>query len=101
MGSSIGGGNVVITRINGLEVEFTGQYHTLIIQHKDKPGMVAKVSGILGSNGINIANMKVYRTSRGGNAIMVIETDDCIDMHISDVIKEIPDIFEATTLHKL
>jgi len=101
MGSSIGGGNIVITRINGLEVEFTGQYHTLVIQHRDKPGMVARVSGILSGSSINIASMKVYRTSRGGNAIMVIETDDYVDGNISEIIKQIPDIFEATSLHKL
>src|SRR5690554_2852359 len=47
VGSSIGGGNIKITEINGLALEFTGQYPTLITQHFDKPGVIAKVTTIL------------------------------------------------------
>ena len=46
-GSSIGGGNVIVTEINGMEIEFTGEYPTLIINHRDRPGMISKVSTII------------------------------------------------------
>ena len=41
-GSSVGGGNILITRINGMEVAFTGQNPTLIILHQDIPGVIAE-----------------------------------------------------------
>lgn len=75
-GASIGGGNIIIQKVNGLNVEFTGQYNTLIISHTDTPGAVAQVTNLLSCNYINIANMKVYRSCRGGDATMVIETDE-------------------------
>lgn len=79
VGASVGGGNIVIKRINGLDVEFDGQYHSLIVNHKDKPGVIAFVTGMVGKSQINIAGMRDYRSSRGGEAIMIIETDQQVD----------------------
>ena len=43
-GSSIGGGSIQIIDINGNKVEFTGDYPTIIISHRDVPGAVANVT---------------------------------------------------------
>lgn len=86
MGSSIGGGNIAIKKVNGLDVDFTGQFNTLLIEHMDRPGTISAVTGILGNNEINIAIMKVYRSSKGSRAIMVIETDQSVS---DDVIENI------------
>jgi L-serine dehydratase len=77
-GSSIGGGRITVNRINGVNVKFGGEYHTLLINHNDTPGVIAAVTIILADNGINIANMKTYRSHRGGEAMMVIETDQAV-----------------------
>ena len=37
-GKSIGGGNAVITRLNGVDVDLTGNYSTIVVQHIDKKG---------------------------------------------------------------
>ncbi len=74
-GASIGGGSIVIHRINGIPLAFTGELHTLIVVHTDMPGVVAAVAGILSERVINIATMKLYRSNKGGEAIMVLETD--------------------------
>ena len=37
-GESLGGGKVRIVRINGVEVDFTGEYNALIVVQQDKPG---------------------------------------------------------------
>ncbi|MBR4659048.1 MAG: L-serine ammonia-lyase, iron-sulfur-dependent subunit beta [Clostridia bacterium] len=77
LGRSIGGGNIIITEINGMEVEVTGEYPTIIIQHHDQPGVISDVARVLSQLGINIANMKVFRRSRGDkNAFMCIECDE-------------------------
>lgn len=82
IGSSIGGGNVVINNINGDEVSFTGQYPTLIVQHKDIKGMISKVSSILALEDINIGTMKVTRKARGQGASMIMETDSTIPDYV-------------------
>lgn len=73
LGSSIGGGNIVIYDINGDLVEFTGAYPTLIIKYIDQKGMVNRITSILWEKDINIANMKVVR--EGNIATMLCETD--------------------------
>jgi len=87
MGSSIGGGNVKVVEINGLKLEFTGQYPTLITRHIDHPGIIAKITSILAEHNINIAFMSVYRQSKGQDAFMIIESDNILDNKLIDYIK--------------
>ena len=74
-GASVGGGNILINRINGMAVEISGQFTTLIVLHRDAPGTIAHVTELLGSNGINIANFRLAREQKGGTAVMTIEID--------------------------
>ncbi|KGG80812.1 L-serine ammonia-lyase, iron-sulfur-dependent subunit beta [Caloranaerobacter azorensis] len=92
-GSSIGGGSIVITNINGYNVEFSGMYPTLIIKHIDKKGIISKVTTVLAKHDINIATMKVNRKIKGKEASMIIETDHEIN---STVIEELQNIKEIT-----
>ena len=75
VGESVGGGNIRISEINGLDVEFSGEYPTLVIQHNDKPGVIAEVSHVLAQLNVNIAFMRVFRHGKGEDAYMTIETD--------------------------
>lgn len=88
-GSSIGGGSVVITDINGFEVKFTGEYTTIITNHIDIKGIISDVSGILAHSGINIANMSVSRNSGAKDASMIIEIDDNPEQSVIDKIKQL------------
>ncbi|AAK78650.1 L-serine dehydratase [Clostridium acetobutylicum] len=92
MGSSTGGGNIKIIEINGSSVEFTGAYPTLIVSHKDVPGMISKITTMIYENNINIAFLKVYRSSRGFAAKMIVETDTVIDKQIIDKMKQIENL---------
>ena len=85
-GSSLGGGRIVITDINGFEMEYTAQTPTLIIRQEDKPGVISQVSGVLAEKGINIGVMKVSRQAKGDMAFCVIETDSEIR---EEVVKEL------------
>ncbi|MGL4363127.1 MAG: L-serine ammonia-lyase, iron-sulfur-dependent subunit beta [Cellulosilyticaceae bacterium] len=85
-GASIGGGNIRIEQINGVNVEFTGEYTTIVIKQQDKPGIVAHITEVLAKFGVNIAFMKLYRESKGSFAYTMIEIDEVIDKLI---IKEI------------
>ena len=87
VGESVGGGNILITEINGLDVEFTGDYPTLIVQHKDEPGVIAEVSHVLAQLNVNIAFMQVFRHSRGEDAYMTIETDQKVTAEMLQMIR--------------
>ena len=75
--------------------------HLLIMPHKDKPGMIAKVSTILGNNSINIRMMMVARKDEivGGESTMIITTDEHINDEILEEMKQIEGIFDAKYIY--
>ncbi|HYE82340.1 MAG TPA: L-serine ammonia-lyase, iron-sulfur-dependent subunit beta [Clostridia bacterium] len=91
VGCSIGGGNIRVIQINGLSVEFTGEYPTLIIRHIDRPGVIAEVTGLMVQFDINIAFMRVFRQSRGQDAFMIIETDNTIPRKVIAQVRALGD----------
>lgn len=92
IGSSIGGGSIKITEVNGNRVEFTGEYPTLIMSQKDVPGVVSKVTNLLYSEGINIAFMSVFRGQKGQGANMVFELDHTVDDDTVEKLKTIEEV---------
>ncbi|MDZ4168432.1 MAG: L-serine ammonia-lyase, iron-sulfur-dependent subunit beta [Coriobacteriia bacterium] len=85
-GSSLGGGDVLITAIDGFDVEIEGEMPLLVVEHEDRLGEIAAVTGILAESGVNIARMSVSRERRGARALMLIETDAEVDDATSDRI---------------
>ncbi len=65
-----------LTAVNGYELRFKLKTPLLFVWHVDRPGVVGDVGVILGEHGVNIAAMEVGRRERGGEAIMVIRTDE-------------------------
>ncbi len=78
-GCSIGGGMVEITHVDGYDVRFGCEFDTLLVLAEDRPGTINQVTGWLARQGINIAFLRVERDRRGGDAIMIIETDHMVD----------------------
>jgi len=74
-GASVGGAQVRLTRIGEFEVEANGRLPLLLVEHADRPGEIARVSALIAEDGANIAEMRVSRTRRGAEALMLIETD--------------------------
>lgn len=89
VGCSVGGGSILITEINGLNVELSGEYPTLIIQHRDEPGVIAEVSHVLAQLNINIAFMRVFRHGKGEDAYMTIETDQTVTQDMVGMIEKL------------
>lgn len=92
IGSSIGGGQVRVTEIDGFAVELDGKLPALITKHDDRRGVIALVSGLLANMNVNIATMRVFRSDKGGLASMVVECDSYIDTSILKAIEAIPAI---------
>lgn len=86
IGSSVGGGEIVITKIDSFGVKLTGKYPTIWIVHVDKPGIIAKVTSALALDGINIAAMEVFREDKGAMASMVIEIDQELPPEVENEI---------------
>ena len=98
--ASIGGGRIRVEHLNGVEVNFTGTFNTLIIRHRDVAGEVANVTRELAAAGVNIATMNVCRAKRGGDALMVIETDHKIPETVRSSIADLKNIHRVTYYEK-
>ena len=96
--SSIGGGQIRICEIDGLTANFTGDFPTLIVHNLDQPGHVTEVTSMLAHKSVNIATMQLYRDSRGGNAVMVIECDQEIPADSIRWLEHLEGIVKVTYL---
>lgn len=77
--ASTGGGEIVIQSIDGLEAGFSGKENTLVITHHDTPGMIARMTKEIAASNLNIATMRVFRQSAGGEALVALEMDSPAD----------------------
>jgi L-serine dehydratase len=100
-GSSLGAGRILVTEINGYKVEVTGSYHTIVLIAEDVKGSVAAIATILAEHEINIANLRLTRKERGGDAFMVIEVDDVPGEAVRDEIRALPWVRWAFRLDKV
>ncbi|AFQ45597.1 L-serine ammonia-lyase, iron-sulfur-dependent subunit beta [Desulfosporosinus meridiei] len=101
IGSSIGGGTIVIGKINEYEVDIRGDYPTLVVLHQDHPGVVAQVTLLLATAQINIASMRVAREKKGAQALMILETDQTIDKAVLELMRKLPKIEQAMAIEPL
>lgn len=100
IGESLGGSIINIAQIDGLPANISGDYPTLIASNMDVPGMVAKVSEVLFEAEINIAQMHLYRASRGKNSVLIAECDQEIENKTLNDIRDLDGIMKVSYLGK-
>lgn len=88
IGSSIGGGQIMIRSIDGFKAKIPLNASTLVITHEDKHGVLYRVTKILAESDINIATVTLTRQNRGALACAVIETDSFITDSIVKQLEE-------------
>ena len=91
-GKSIGGGNAVITRLNGVDVELTGNYCTLVVEHVDKKGTLAFVTTVLSAYDLNIGSLRLYRESKRKRAYAIIEVDTNVSNQVVSALKGVESV---------
>lgn len=96
--ASVGGGQIQICEIDGLTANFSGDHPTLIVHNLDQPGHVTEITSMLAHKSVNIATMQLYRSARGGNAVMVIECDQEVPMESVEWLEHLEGILKVTYL---
>lgn len=96
---SIGGGRIMVNKLDDIDVNFNAESNTLIVHNEDQPGHVAEVTAILNQKNINIATMQLFRDKRGGYAVMVIETDQIISEAAIEWLRDLKGIIKVTFLN--
>ena len=89
VGYSIGGGAVILHKLDGFQVDISFTLPAVIIMNRDVQGVVSAVTSYLSAHNVNIATMKLHRDTRGGLATMVIELDSAEEHADTEVIKNL------------
>jgi L-serine dehydratase len=85
-GSSLGGGLVKVFKVFGFDAAFSGAHHTLLLEHHDKPGVIASVTRVLADDAVNIATLHCARNRRGERAMMSLELEQAPAQHVLDYL---------------
>lgn len=101
-GCSVGGGAVIINKIENQNVNLTGAYPALIIKNKDVPGALASILSILTVGNVNISNLSLIRSDRINKTAMCVIELDCKPLSIIiDRIKKLEIVYEVSFMKEL
>ena len=102
-GASVGGGNILVNQIDGMKVEFNGENNTILVMHRDKPGVIAAVTQLMHWEyaELNISNFHLARQSKGGDAIMTIEIDGQPPEDLISAIRNIKNVSNAILVRRV
>ena len=100
-GNSTGGGNIEIIKINEFETSISGEYPTLLIFYKDKPGMISKVTELISEKHINVATLNCTRNAKGETASMCICLDSPAENGVAEKISELEDVYFVRNIEKM
>lgn len=99
--ASIGGGNVLVTELDGIPVELSGELDTLVAVHQDSVGIIAELTHILADHGINIASLHCSRTTKGMDAVTAVEADGSITEDCLSQCGRIPQLCRCVLIHRI
>ena len=97
-GVSVGGGAAKLTHIDGMRVEITGKSNSLVVHQHDEKGILAFITTTLLTANVNIATANLYRTSKGGQAFTIIETDEPLPDSLVSILEAHPGIHSAKAI---
>lgn len=99
-GASIGGGNIKLTEMDGLELDFNGAKAAVVVEIKDIPGAVSFVTGLLAHNNKNIATVSTNKPAKSEYTFVTIETDDKLEKDVIDQLKKFEVVAKVVVLDK-
>ncbi len=90
-----------IVKIDDFITSFEIAENILIAPHHNKPGMIARVSTVLGNNSVNISMMMVAKKQEkaGTESTMIMTTDEHIGPELLEEIKQIDGIYDAKSIY--
>jgi D-3-phosphoglycerate dehydrogenase len=73
-----------LVRVWDFQLEMPPGDHMVLLRYDDRPGVIGAIGTILGGSGVNIADMRVGRQEKGGEALMVLTVDSPIGADLLD-----------------
>ncbi len=84
--------NPRIVRLFSQPTEIVPSGVVLLLENKDRPGIVGYLGTLLGRHNVNIASMSLTRDTVGGHALTVLNLDSVPPAEVLDELQKDPDI---------
>lgn len=84
-----------IVKINGRHVEAKPEGVLLLLENRDRPGIVGLIGTMMGNHQVNIASMALSRNAPGGQALTVLNLDTAPPAELLKELLAIEDIRSA------
>jgi D-3-phosphoglycerate dehydrogenase len=84
--------NPRIVRLFSQPTEIVPSGVVLLLENKDRPGIVGYLGTLLGKHNVNIASMSLTRDTAGGHALTVLNLDSVPSAEVLDELQKDPDI---------
>lgn len=104
-GHEIGGtlsgrkGEERIVLVDGHYFDVPPAPHMVMVTNDDRPGVIGTVGTLLGTAGVNIADMDVGRSDTDGLAVMLIAPTAVVEQSVLDELRAAPGIVNVASLN--
>ncbi|MDE2476891.1 MAG: phosphoglycerate dehydrogenase, partial [Alphaproteobacteria bacterium] len=97
-GTVFSDGRPRLIQVKGINMEAEFAPHMLYVTNEDKPGFIGRLGTILGNASVNIANFNLGRSSRGADAIALVQVDEAVAQPVLQEIRRLPWVKQARAL---
>lgn len=87
-----------VVMVNGRHIEAQPEGVLLLLENKDRPGIVGHIGTLLGKHQVNIASMSLGRDTAGGTALTILNLDSAPGEKVMEELTGDADIVSARTL---
>lgn len=92
-------GTIVISRMGSFDrIYFQPRGHSLIVEYRDRPGVLAKITAACAERNINIEDIRAPRDSSGSRALAVLKVDQPVPPETLARLRDETDALAACTL---
>ena len=90
VGSSIGGGRILINELNGCRMDLTAELPAIVISHMDRKGVIHQITSVLLEEDMNVGTLKLTRNTKGDHALSIIEVDEPVAERVIGRLESLP-----------
>lgn len=87
-----------ICGVDGMHVDAKPSGEMLLCINDDVPMIIGQVCMIIGEANVNIANLTLGRSARGGKALTLLSLDEKLSEETMEKIRQIPHVLQAGTV---
>ena len=84
-----------IVRINDFHLEAIPEGHNLFINNVDRPGVIGKITSMLGKHHVNISRMAVGEEKQKKQNVIFLATNVTVNDEVLEILRDLEDVYSV------